>query len=100
MIARRTEMHRLQEVVRLHRLGKSRRTIARQLRMGRDTIRTYLDAIGKAGRLEGDPEDPPAVGDLRAIVSEHVASREPPRASSSVERWRPQIKQLLDHGAP
>jgi len=92
-------MHRLQEVVRLHRLGKSRRTIARQLRMGRDTIRTYIEAIGKAGRLDGDADDLPALGDLRAIVTEHVAGREPPQQNSSVEHWRLRIEELLDQGA-
>ena len=35
MGARRTDMHRLQEVIRLHRLGASSRRIAKQLSMGR-----------------------------------------------------------------
>jgi len=46
-------MHRLQEMIRLHRLGRSRRQIARQLRMGRDTIRAYLAIVSAAGLLEG-----------------------------------------------
>jgi hypothetical protein len=35
MSARRTDMHRLQEVVRLHRMGRSSRRIARQLQSNR-----------------------------------------------------------------
>ncbi len=35
MSARKSDMHQLQEVIRLHRLGESRRTIAGHLRMGR-----------------------------------------------------------------
>lgn len=39
MGAKRTDMHRLQEVTRLHRLRKSWKRIARHLSMCRDTIR-------------------------------------------------------------
>ncbi|MBA2671471.1 MAG: hypothetical protein H0U67_13955 [Gemmatimonadetes bacterium] len=46
-------MHRLQEMLRLHRLGRGARSIARQVRMGRDTIRDYLEVLGHAGVLEG-----------------------------------------------
>ena len=53
MTARKTDMHQLQEVIRLHRLGQSRRKIAQQLRMGRDTIRGYLEIFSKKGVLEG-----------------------------------------------
>lgn len=42
MSARKTQMHQLQEAIRLHRLGRSRRRIASDLRMGRDTVRAYL----------------------------------------------------------
>ena len=52
MGARRTDMHRLQEMVRLHRMGASSREIARQLRTGRDTIRCYLRGLRRADRLE------------------------------------------------
>ena len=52
MSARRIDMHQIQEVIRLHRLGKSRRAIARQLRMGRNTIRAYLEKLEEAGLLE------------------------------------------------
>ena len=45
MSARRPDMHRLQELVRLHRMGQSARSLARQLRMGRATALQYLAAF-------------------------------------------------------
>ena len=47
MSAKRTDMHRLQEAVRLHRLGQSRRQISRQLKIGRDTLARYFAAFAK-----------------------------------------------------
>jgi DNA-binding NarL/FixJ family response regulator len=51
MAARRTDMHRLQEVTRLHRMGESVRRIARQLALGRNTIREYLMGRSTVHRL-------------------------------------------------
>ena len=89
MGARRTDMHRLQEVVRLHRLGRSSRAIARQLRMGRDTIRGYLKALRTAGVLDGSADELPA---LRAVVAKHAPAKIPPQQASSVERWKTKIR--------
>ena len=61
-------MYRIQELVRLHRLGQSQRAIAQQLRMGRDTNRRYLATLAKAGLLEGRPEGLPELDHLRAVV--------------------------------
>jgi transposase len=87
-------MHRLQEVVRLHRMGKSAREIARQLRMGRDTIRCYLRGLGRAGLLEGTAEELPKVGDLRSAVSKEAPPKPSRPATSTVERWREEIARL------
>ena len=70
MSARKTEMHQLQEAIRLHRLGRSRRRIASDLRMGRDTVRAYLAAFAAKGLLEGPAEQLPDVETLRSIVQE------------------------------
>lgn len=62
-------MHRLQEVIRLHRLGKSARRIARHLSMGRNTIGEYLDVLSRAGLLDGPVDSLPELvegGTLRA----------------------------------
>jgi transposase len=87
-------MHRLQEIVRLHRLKKSSRAIARQLTMGRNTIKGYLDALSRAGVLEGDPEDLPNFEALRAVVGEHIPAKKAPQQTSSVERWEVKIRAL------
>jgi hypothetical protein len=47
-------MHRLQDLIRLHRQGEGSRRIARQLRMGRDTIRHYLRALKAANHQSGE----------------------------------------------
>ena len=99
MGARRTDMHRLQEMLRLHRLGQGSRGIARQLRIGRDTIRSYLRALATAGVLEGPPNDLPDLDRLRVIVEEHVESKQAPQQRSTVERWRPAIVRLYERGA-
>ncbi len=41
MSAKRTDMHRLQELVRLHRMGTGAREVARLLRMSPNTERDY-----------------------------------------------------------
>ncbi len=97
MSARRTDMHRLQEVIRLHRLGRSGRQIARRLRMGRETVREYLDAFLKAGLLNGAADDLPDQHVLRAALGSDASP--PPQQTSSVERWRSKIDELQGKGA-
>jgi transposase len=92
-------MHRLQEVIRLHRLGKSMRRIARQLRMGRDTIRAYLEAFAKADLLEGSADDLPDLPALRSVIGEQAPAPELPQQTSSVKQWRAQIAKLHEKGA-
>jgi hypothetical protein len=48
-------MHRLQELVRLHRLDTGEREAARLLGLGPNTERRYRDALAVAGLLEGSP---------------------------------------------
>lgn len=99
MGARRTDMHRLQEMLRLHRLGRRSRSIARQLRMGRDTIRGYLDILARAGWLEGPVDDLPELGALQALVQEHLTSSPlPPQQSSTVESWKEDVDRLRKRG--
>ena len=85
MSARKTDMHQLQEVIRLHRLGKSRRTIARQLQMGRDTIRGYMDVFSQKGLLEGSADALPDAGALSVVVNEQAGSSPPLQQISSIE---------------
>ena len=53
MARHRTDMHRLQELVRLHRLGRTAREVASMLGMGRNTFSAYAKALDAAGLLEG-----------------------------------------------
>jgi transposase len=100
MGSKRIGMHRLQEAIRLHRLGRSRRAIAGQLRIGRNTIREYFKAISKTGHLDGEPDELPAANILRVIIEEHVPSKEAPQQTSSVEKWKDKIDELrLEKGA-
>jgi hypothetical protein len=93
MDARRTDMHRLQEMVRLHRMGCGARRIARQLRMGRDTIRLYSVALSQAGLLDGAVEALPDGEVLRQAVQARVAAA-PAQIVSSVEAFREQVERL------
>ena len=100
MARRRTDMHRLQELVRLHRLGRGAREMSRLLHMGRDTIRGYAEALAKAGLLEGDPDALPEMEGLRAALAEHApAAPPPPQQCSTVEAWRGEIEAHRQRGA-
>jgi transposase len=93
-------MHRLQELVRLHRLGRSDRDISRLLRMGRDTIRGYAESLTKAGLLEGGADVLPATEVLAAAVREHLGvAPPPPQQRSTVEAWREEIDRQRKKGA-
>lgn len=90
-------MHRLQEVMRLHRMGESVRRIARQLAMGRNTIREYLSVVSTAGLLEGPVDALPACDVLAGLVREHEVAGEV--IVSTVDTWRDEIARLRSQGA-
>lgn len=99
MAARRTEMHQLQELIRLHRLGRSGRKIARQLRMSRDTVGQYQTAFRAAGLLEGCPDELPEPAALADVVAQHVERKPPaPCQRSSVSPWAEKITALRERG--
>ena len=83
MAGRRTDMHRLQELVRLHRMELSQRQMARALRMSRRTIVRALSAFRSANLLEGAADALPPRSELDAAMeSAH------PRAQGRQERSR------------
>jgi transposase len=92
-------MHRLQEVIRLHRLGKSSRRIARHLSMGRDTIREYLAVLSDAGLLAGPIDELPELDVLSKLVREHAASTAAETVTSTVDRWCEEVVRLRAKGA-
>ena len=93
-------MHRLQELVRLHRLGTGAREVARMLGMSPNTERGYRETVADAGLLDGDPEQLPELAALRTVVEAAKPPLEPlEQHKSSVEQWRDVISKLVDEGA-
>jgi transposase len=94
-MARKKDMHQLQELVRLHREGRKSRDIARLLRMGRNTVRRCRLALKEAGLLEGPTTELPALDALKAAIP----SRPPSHELSTIEEWIPTIRGLVAKGA-
>ncbi len=98
MTAQRTDMHRLEELVRLHRQGVGNRKVARLLKMGPATERKYRRALMEAGLLGGAVDDIPSLDVLRAAVMAHAPPKPAPQQESSLERWHAQVEAKLDDG--
>lgn len=92
-------MHRLQELVRLHRLGLSVRRVAQQLGMSPNTERAYRLLLDKANLLKGFVDDLPPLTTLRAAVETHKPLHTPPQQASSIESWTASIEELMADGA-
>ncbi len=93
MAARRLEMHRLQEMVRLHRSGYGAREVARLLSMSPNTEREYREALIEAGLLEGLPELLPALDVLcAAVLAKRPIASTPEHELSKIERWRATVE--------
>lgn len=90
----RTDMHQLQELVRLHRLGTGAREVARLLQISPNTEREYRSAFTQAGLLAGDPDDLPPLDVLRAVLPRNV----PRQQMSTVEDWLPEVQRLVEKG--
>src|SRR4051812_4077089 len=95
----RVDMHRLQELVRLHRMGTSSRAAAHMLGMSRNTERDYRQALRDAGLWDGPVDVLPELDVLRAAVDRaRPAKPAPPQQQSSIERYRDIIAPLAVHG--
>ena len=93
-------MHRLQEMVRLHREGLGFREIARHLRMSPNTERRYRQALEEAGLYDGPSDALPELDALRDAVETGLKpAATPEQEVSTVERYRDPIKVMLDRGA-
>jgi transposase len=91
-------MDRLQELVRLHRMGTGAREVARILSMSPTTERTYRTALADEGLLAGAPEDVPLAEVLRAAVEKRLPLATPPQMVSSVDAVRERIVELAERG--
>ena len=65
MSNKRMEMHRIQELVRLHRMGTGSREVAKLLSMSPNTERRDREDLEAEGLLAGSPQDLPAPEILR-----------------------------------
>ena len=95
MTDRRTDMHKLQELVRLHRQGRSARDAAQLLRISRNTVRGYLTAFQKAELLEGSVDELPSMEALKGAAPK----RKPRQETSTIAVWIPRIQRMTTAGA-
>ena len=98
MCMRRTDMDRLQELVRLHRMGTGPCEVARLLGMSRNTERVYRAALDGAGLLRGAVGDLPALDVLKAHIAAALPSKDAPQCVSSLEPWADHVRLLLGKG--
>ena len=96
---RRVDMNRLQELVRLHRMGTGDREVARLLGMSPNTERAYRLALEAAGLLLGPIPDLPTLERLKAAVEERLPRKVPPQQVSSLEPWLGRIEEAWKKGA-
>jgi transposase len=96
----RTDMHRLQELVRLHRQGTGAREVARLLGMSPNTERTYRQALRLAGLLDADANAPlPELDVLRDAVLAKLPVKKPPQQVSSLEAVADEVFTMAARGA-
>jgi hypothetical protein len=96
---KRVTMHRLQELVRLHRMGTRVREAARLLQMSPNTERRFREALREAGLWDGPREELPELEVLRGAVGTVLRSQEKPQHESSVVKWREMVAGMLETGA-
>jgi len=95
----RVNMHRLQELVRLHRMGVGNRGAARMLGMSPNTERPYREALRRAGLWDGSATDLPDLDVLREAVERELPAKRPPaQHQSSIESYRAVIEPLTIQG--
>lgn len=92
-------MHRLQELVRLHRMGTGCRAAAALLGMSPNTERVYRKALIASSLWDGAVDALPALIELRRAVEEQrPVACAPPQQCSSIEVYRALITPLVHKG--
>ena len=99
MSAARIEMHRLQELIRLHRMGTGPREVARLLAMSPKTELHYRRALADAELLEGPVDEVPDVSTLRAALDASRPRLTESGPTSSVAPWAETIEAKWKGGA-
>lgn len=90
-------MHRLQDLVRMHREGRPTRDIARLLGMSPNTERPLRLKLEAAGLLDGDPAKLPDLDTLRSVIlgDDQETTPRPSQEISTIEPWRTTIEPLV-----
>jgi transposase len=88
-------MHKVQELVRMHRMGVGAREVARLLGVSPNTERFWRTKLDEAGLLEGSADVLPDVDALKRAVP----PKKPPQQVSSVDGVRERIALLHAKGA-
>jgi len=99
MSAKRTDMHRILELVRLHRLDTGCREVARLLAMGPNTERKFRVAVDEAGLLEGSPDELPELAKLKAAVEHTLPPALPHQQTSDAAPWLGDVEEMLKRKA-
>ncbi|MEO0602769.1 MAG: IS21 family transposase [Myxococcota bacterium] len=90
------DMHQLQELVRMHRLGHGPVAVARAVGIDRKTERRYRRLFELAGLLDGPADELPAMKALREAVGQPAAP--PKQEQSSVADFTAAVQDGLDKG--
>ena len=98
MSGARVGMQRLQELVRLHRMGTRCREVARLLRMGPEAERLHREILEAAGLLQGSPDDLPPLNALRQAVEAARPPKTGPQEQSTAQPWAVEIAELTAKG--
>lgn len=91
----RTDMHKVQELVRLHRKGVGVREVARLLRISPNTERFWRRKLETAGLLMGRVDELPDIEELDGVLP----SRHPAQQVSSVQAVEERVRELRARGA-
>lgn len=98
MSNKRTEMHRIQELVRLHRMGTGSREVAKLLSMSPNTERRYREDLQAEGLLAGCPLDLPDPEQLRKAVLRQRPLPQTAPPPSTVDDWSDKVTKLIESG--
>ncbi len=89
------DMHRLQELVRLHRMNEPFTEIARMLGISPMTERFYRRILLEANLLKGDPKDLPSGEVLDEAIKKANPKDSDVKWVSSVDKWADQIAAMV-----
>lgn len=95
---KRVDMDRLQDLVRLHRMGTGDREVARLLSMSPNTERQYRRALLAAGLLEGSVDELPELDVLKRAVEAQLPQKVALQQVSTLQQWMDAIVGLQGKG--